>query len=92
MRKEKPEEILRNIHVSLDKAIQMGKMGYQEYSPSKVLNTIYSARITLAAHYRTLPYQEARKCKERLEIVEGIVEDMLERKRFEELMKWRKKK
>jgi len=88
MAKTEHNKILASIHTSLDKVVQMGQK-YQDHSPSELLDELYPVRITLAAHYNILPYEEARKCRERLEIVNGIVQDILERKRIEEIIKWR---
>jgi len=90
---ENYKKIVDNIHSSLDELTGTLKGDNTEHSPSPpdILNSLYSTRLVLAEHYHHIPLEEARTCKERIEVIDGIVRDLFERQRMEALLEWGKK-
>lgn len=99
MTETKYDSILAGIHATLDKIIVQVNYEYRNLPApsdcvdklpsnrldSSCLDSLNNVRVTLATHYNTLPYGAAVKCKERVELVEGLVQDYSERQRIEHL-------
>ncbi len=91
---QKYDHIVADINDSLDAIVRLGHK-YNDFIPSTCLDKLNYARVTLATHYNDLPYETAARCKDRVELVEGIVRDILERQRIDHLTKrldWKKNK
>lgn len=87
MTKESLNKIAKEIRESLDGIVEMLKEP-QEISPIEILDKIYPIRVLLAQHYDGFDKEEAKMYKERLEIIDRIIEDIYSRKRIEDLHKW----
>ncbi len=86
------EEILKNIDEPLDKLVKtlIERPDPELQNLFDIPDALYQPQLLLAQHYNNLPFEEAQRRKERIEVISYVVRDLLERKRLEEIVKWRK--
>jgi len=85
---------LLDIHDSLDELTeslmtsQVKAKTTADTFQSYVLDVLYPLRLRLGAIYHKIPYDDARACHGRIDVIDKAVSDLLERKRIEELARW----